>query len=273
MLITDPVYQLPLIYAVKPVQTLASGANRPLLIRGIDSESNEEGDYVLKASGAERMSVEAFERELLGSFAAWQVGLHAVKPVQIDVSPQFLQLMRGRDEYGLVSRSLGRNVGSEYQRGMREFVAEQPLTVAEMEQARLVFAFDVLINNVDRNALKQNMLTDGQRLMLLDHELAFSFTKVLPFFRSQQPWVLEEVDVVGWIQNHYFFPQLRGQRFDYTTLSPQLLRLDAAFWQAARRHTPAAWQQSSQADDIEAYISQVLTHVSDFTQELNRVTA
>ena len=272
MLITDPAYQLPLIYAVKPVQTLASGANRPLLIRGVDSQTNEEGDYVLKASGAERMSLEAFERELLGSFAAWQVGLSAVKPVQVDVSSQFLELMKGRDEYGLVSRSLGRNVGSEYQRGMGEFIAEQPLTAAEMEQARLIFAFDVLINNVDRNAIKQNMLTDGQRVLLLDHELAFSFTKVLPFLRSKQPWVLEEVDVVGWIQNHYFFPQLRAQRFDFTTLIPQLLQLDAAFWQAARRHTPPAWQ-SSQADDVEAYISQVLTHVSDFTQELNRVTA
>ena len=218
------------------------------------------------------MSVEAFERELLGCFAAWQVGLHAVNPVQIDVSSQFLGLMRGREEYSLISRSLGRNFGSQYQGGLREFINGQPLTSAELEQAQLIFAFDVLINNVDRNALKQNMLTNGQHIMLLDHELAFSFTKVLPFLRSQQPWLLEEVDVREWIQRHYFFPQLRGRRFDFTTLAPQLLRLDADFWQAARRHTPGAWQ-TTQVADIEAYISQVLAHVSDFTQELNRVTA
>ncbi|MBT9394801.1 hypothetical protein KLP40_16665 [Hymenobacter sp. NST-14] len=272
MLITDPAYLLPLVYALNPLQTLTSGANRPLLIRGVDAETEEEGDYVLKGSGAERMSVEAFERELLGCFAAWQVGLQAVKPVQIDVSPEFVALMRGRDEYGLVSRSLGRNFGSEYQSGLREFVAGQPLKAAELEQARLVFAFDVLINNVDRNALKQNMLTDGERIVLLDHELAFSFTKVLPFLRPRQPWLLEDVDVREWIQKHYFFPQLRGRRFDFATLAPQLSRLDADFWQAARRHTPGAWQ-TGQANDIEAYICQVLAHVSEFTQELNRVTA
>ncbi|MBW3127303.1 HipA family kinase [Hymenobacter profundi] len=272
MLITDSAYRLPLVYALKPDQTLTSGANRPLLIRGVDAETEEEGDYVLKGSGAERMSVEAFERELLGCFAAWQVGLQAVTPVQIDVSPEFLALMRGREEYGLISRSLGRNFGSEYQRGLREFVTGQPLTTAELEQAQLIFAFDVLINNVDRNALKQNMLTDGQRIVLLDHELAFSFTKVLPFLRSRQPWLLEEVDVREWIQKHYFFPHLRGRQFDFTTLVPQLSRLDTAFWQAARQHTPTAWQ-TEQVDDIEAYICQVLSHVLEFTQELNRVTA
>lgn len=271
MLITNSAYQLPLVFALEPGKTLDTGANRPLIIRGFNEQLATEGDYVVKCLGAERMSVDAFQRELLGCYTAWQVGLYAVEPVQVDLSPDFLELLRGRDEYGLVSRSLGRNVGSGFQQGFREFVNGRPLTAAEQEQAYLVFAFDVLINNVDRNARKQNMLTNGQQIMLLDHEMAFSFTKMLPSLRSPTPWLLQDWDVQNWIQGHYFYPQLRGQSFDFTTLTPNLQNLNGQFWQAARQHIPDAWR-TSELDKIEAYISQVLTHVSDFTQELNRVT-
>ena len=217
------------------------------------------------------MSVDAFQRELLGCFAAWQVGLRTVQPVQVDISPEFRDLMRGRDEYGMVSRSIGRNVGSAFQQGFREFVNGRPLTAEEQEQARLIFAFDVLVNNVDRNVKKQNMLTNGQQVLLLDHELAFSFTKILRPLRSATPWLLEEMDVRHWIQGHFFFPQLRGQQFDFTTLAPKLASLDGQFWQAARQHVPDDWL-TPEFDDIEAYLSKVLTHVDEFTQELNRVT-
>ena len=271
MLITDSAYQLPLVYALKPGHTLASGANRPLLIRGYNEQLATEGDYVVKCIGAERMSVDAFQRELLGCYAAWQIGLHAVEPVQVDISSDFLELLRGRDEYGLVSRSLGLNAGSGFQQGFREFVNGRTLTTAEREQAYLIFAFDVLTCNADRNATKQNMLTDGQRIMLLDHELAFAFTKYIPSTRSPTPWLLTEYDVREWIQKHYFYPQLRGQSFDFATLTPQFQNLDDHFWQAARRHIPPAWQ-TTELDAIQTYITQVLTHVADFTQELNRIT-
>lgn len=271
MLITDSGYQLPLIRALSPDRTLNTGANKPLVIRGFNEQLATEGMYVVKCLGAERMSVDAFQRELLGSYAAWQIGLHAVEPVQVDISPEFVELTRGSDAYSIVSNSLGFNVGSGFQQGYREFINGRPLTPEEQEQARLVFAFDVLINNVDRNAKKQNMLTNGQQIMLLDHELAFSFTKMLPSLRSPQPWLLQEWDVREWIQKHYFYPQLQGQQFDFTTLAPKLEGLDGQFWQAARQHIPPAWR-TPEIDAIEAYISQVLTHVSEFTQELNRVT-
>ncbi|QNE41933.1 hypothetical protein F1C16_20090 (plasmid) [Hymenobacter sp. NBH84] len=271
MLITDSSYQLPVVYALKPDKTFENGANKPLLIRGYNDLLKSEGEYVIKCVDAERMKGAAFQRELLGCWAAWHVGLYAVEPVEVDISPDFLELMNGRAEYGMVSRSLGRNFGSSYEQGFREFITGQPLTDAEKEQAYLIFAFDVLLNNVDRNATKQNMLTNGQQIMLLDHELGFSFTQVFSFLRSPEPWLLQPNDVSGWIEKHYFFPQLRGQQFDFTTLTPALQRLDSQFWQAARQHIPPTWR-TPEIDDIEAHISQVLAHVSSFTQELNRVT-
>lgn len=70
MLVTDQEYQLPVVYALKPDKTLDTGANKPLLIRGYNDQLDAEGDYVVKFIGAERMSVDAFQRELLGCYAA-----------------------------------------------------------------------------------------------------------------------------------------------------------------------------------------------------------
>ena len=162
MLITDSAYRLPVVYALRPDKTFESGANKPLLIHGYNDLLNSEGEYVVKLVDAERMKGAAFQRELLGCWAAWQVGLHAVEPVEVDISPDFLGLMRGRDEHGMVSRSLGRNFGSGYEQGFREFITGQPLTAAEQEKAYLIFAFDVLLNNVDRNAYRRQNKMSSQ---------------------------------------------------------------------------------------------------------------
>ncbi len=230
------------------------------------------GEYVVKLRGAERMTSEACERELLGAYAAWQVGLEAVEPVAVTITPELVETLHGRDDWKAGERSIGLNVGSGFVQGMQEFVAGGRLTPAQLEQARLIFAFDVLIQNADRRAAKQNMLTDGERIVLLDHELAFSFTMdLMKMLRpSPEPWVIPDTDV-HWIQNHYFFPLLRGAGFDFRTLAPQLHRLDGAFWEATRRHVPREWQ-TDQSARIETHLSHVLTNVEIFTTELNRLT-
>ena len=239
-----------------------------MLIRGFCQQTGREGDYVLKGSGGERMGPAAFERELLGSFAAWQVGLRAVEPVQITVTPEFAELLRGESAYSWLAKSIGHNYGSVFYKG-REFVARQPLSAIELEQAKLIFAFDVLIQNPDRRPEKQNMLTDGTSVMLLDHELAFSFTQVL--FPARYPWLIPDEDLY-WIRNHYFFPYLRGKRIDFRTLSVKLQQLDANFWLKARQHVPPEWCTAGGAA-IETYLSNALAHVEEFTTHLNRVTA
>lgn len=187
MLVTDADYYLPHVLAMEPGRVFTNGANKPQLIRGFCEETANEGDYVLKGKGGERMGPAAFERELLGCFTAWQIGLSAVEPVQIIVTDEFARTMLGQDNYALISRSLGHNYGSVFRPGMREFVANQPLSPSEMEQAKLIFAFDVLIQNTDRRQEKQNMLTNGTEITLLDHELAFSFT---PSYFSTQGFLV-----------------------------------------------------------------------------------
>ena len=75
--ITDEGYILPTIEALSPHELFQTGANKPLLITGVDILGNK-GDYVVKFRGAERMSNDAFLRELLAAFLAMQMEIPVV---------------------------------------------------------------------------------------------------------------------------------------------------------------------------------------------------
>jgi hypothetical protein len=52
-----------------------------------------------------------------------------------------------------------------------------------------IFAFDALIQNVDRRVTNPNLLTVGSTFYVYDHETSFSFLQaILP---PPQPWIVE----------------------------------------------------------------------------------
>lgn len=102
MKITDPGYFLPVIEALAPHETFHTGANKPLLITGIDGNGNKD-DYVVKLRAAERMSNEACMRELLALFIAFQFDIHTVNPVIANISNPFVDLLAGNNAWKYAS--------------------------------------------------------------------------------------------------------------------------------------------------------------------------
>jgi hypothetical protein len=70
--ITNKNYSIPIIEALSPHNSFATGANKPFLISGVDINGNK-GDYVVKFLAAGRMSTEAFQREPLAAFIAMEM--------------------------------------------------------------------------------------------------------------------------------------------------------------------------------------------------------
>lgn len=174
-------FKIPIIKALTAHETFVSGANKPLLITGVD-ENGRKGDYVLKFIGAERMSNEASMRELLAALIAIQMGIKVVTPVVILVSPEFVELIDEQDTLQIARKSLGYNYGSEYLRTHTTILPSQEL-ITQLTQAQTIFAFDITIQNPDRNSEKPNMITNGTEIVIYDHECAFSF--VLHIFPIQ----------------------------------------------------------------------------------------
>jgi hypothetical protein len=224
--ITDINYSLPQIHALRASHVLESGTTEPMLIHGVNSITGERGQYVVKYINNRRMSVRSACFELWGAWIGNQIGLNVAIPVIINVSAEFANTLIGRKGYHNALKSIGINFGTSYESGIMELVnGKFFLENNLLEQTESIFAFDMFISNADRGAGKPNVLSNGEKFMIYDHELAFSFVSLLPFLRSKTPWIIGEAEREMY-EKHHFFPYLRNRRIDFSNFVVELSNIN-----------------------------------------------
>ncbi|MBK8521463.1 MAG: hypothetical protein IPL54_11560 [Chitinophagaceae bacterium] len=57
------------------------------------------------------MSIESSSRELIAAFIAMELELHVAEPVLVNVTPEFVETLIGKDGYKFASNSIGLNFG------------------------------------------------------------------------------------------------------------------------------------------------------------------
>lgn len=263
-------YQLPVIEPIRVSKSFVQSANKPLLITGVNVETGEKDDYVVKLIKAERMSASAFQRELLAAFMAMEMDLPVTVPAIIHISSNFLDLIPGQSEYTVASQSLGYNFGTRYVDRYQVLAVHQKLPDILLERASEILAFDVLIQNADRTLEppgKPNLLTNGKELLMFDHEVAFGFIFEMSFNRNTEPWAIRESDKL-WIEKHCLFRTLKDYTFDEQNLLDKFARLDGIFWSRAWELIPDAWRDKEQFDIIKAHVNQIVSNGALFLKNL-----
>lgn len=268
--ITDQNYFLPMVEAFAPGVVLGTGTTQPNVIRGICHQTQIKSDYVVKFRAAQRMSREASARELVGAFIAMELGFNIPAPAIINVSPEFVEVMRGHTNFQAASNSLGYNFGNEFMKeGYQALVRGQKIPPELLERLKDLFAFDVLIGNSDRRIEKPNFLTNGKQELIFDHELAFSFTLLLSFLRNKEPWYIKDQEM-EWIRQNYCYEVLRGMDIDFSIFVARYSALNPIFWQKVASLVPPDWQ-TSQLTEIQAHVETIVQNADVFKSELNRI--
>ncbi len=264
MFITDSSYTLPQLTALRYDNTFTTGANRPGLVAARNQQTRQLVDCVVKFRGAERMRPQACAYELLAAFIAKQWGIRVVEPVLVDIIPEFVELERSKPHYQLLAKSVGLNVGSVYVRGYNTIPVHQPLTDAELPQAQHIVLFDLLIQNADRRVEKPNLMSNGQELVIYDHELAFSFIQAL--FKNPQPYQLRELDR-GWIENLFLLAKIKRFSLPEPAIKQALSRLDNNFWDRAFELIPPEWR-TEQLLEIRSFLTEIVNNSDLFVQSV-----
>jgi hypothetical protein len=265
--ITDTDYFLPKIEALQGIKTLGSGTTEPMLIGGVCTTTGTKAEYVVKYRNSPRMSVQSSCRELIAAFIARELDLNVTEPALVNVSPQFVETLVGMDGYKHASNSTGLNFGCKYIEGCFEFLTNQKLNDAQYEQAERIFALDIFISNVDRRRDKQNMLTDGEKVIVFDHELAFSF--VMDIIKNPTPWIIGDPDKT-WIKNHFFYPVLRENEHNFDNFVESFAILDEKFWGKAINFLPKEWV-TEQVNQIKGNLQTLIKNKTTFLNELYKV--
>lgn len=112
--LTDPDYFLPEILALSGDQVFSSGATQPMLIRGVFKTTKEKADYVVKFKNSHRMTTKSSCSELTAALIGLELDLNVAEPVIIEIVPEFLDTLIGKDGYKNASNSLGINFGCKY---------------------------------------------------------------------------------------------------------------------------------------------------------------
>ncbi len=266
--ISHPDYFLPVVEAIEGNEVLLTGTTEPMLIRGICRATHEKSDYVVKYLKSPRMSVQSSCRELLAAFIAKELEMNVAEPAIINVTPEFVDTLRGKEGYKHASNSIGLNFGTKYfGQGFFQFIRNQHLTAKQFEQAERIFALDIFISNADRNEEKRNMLTDGETIMIFDHELAFGF--VMDIIKNPKPWIISEADKT-WIKKHFFYPALRDNEHNFDNFVETFEVLDQNFWDKAVDLIPDEWK-NEQVDQIKTNLTSLIRNKSIFLEELYKV--
>jgi hypothetical protein len=265
--LTDTNYFLPQVLALNGDKILGSGTTQPMLIRGVCKTTHEKADYVVKFKSSPRMSTKSSCSELIASLIALELDLNVVEPAIIEIIPEFVDTLKGKDGYKNASNSLGINFGCKYVAGFMEFVSGQQLNDQQYEQAKEIFTFDLFISNADRRVDKPNLLTDGEKVLLFDHELAFGF--VWDIIKNPTPWLISENDL-GWIKNHYFYSILKGNEHNFNEFIDKFEVLNAFFWEKLRNTIPAEWMDDH-FDKIKNNLISLILHKEEFKEQLNKI--
>ena len=266
--ITQPDYKLPEIEAIQFSKVLSSGSTEPILVHGVDIETGLRNQYVVKCMKATRMRPGASNFELLGAWIGRELGLNTVEPAIVNVSTDFVNTFAGQSGYTNAIKSIGRNYGCLYESGHLEVVNGAAFPKELTIQLPYIFGFDMLISNPDRRIDKPNLLTDGENILLLDHELAFSFVDLF-FGKNSTPWKFNHSEH-EMAKGHYLYPYLKGADHDFNEFVERFLLLDDEFWAKVSKFLPKEWQ-SEQIDQIRVYLKSITDNRQVFSDQLTQI--
>ncbi len=116
-----------------------------------------------------------------------------------------------------------------------------------------------------------NVLANGEKLLVFDHELAFSFADLLPFAINQTPWVFGPLEREMYLR-HYFFNLLRGENNKFSEHVKLISCFDNSFWHKAEQLIPDEWK-TAELPLIQQHINAIVENQTAFAEQLTLILA
>jgi hypothetical protein len=228
--------------ATQFLQPMGTGRTRPMLLSAEDAQSKLI-EVVVKLRGPE-MSAKAQIAELVAAPLADLLGIDVPQPAVVNVPTGFEAIVPPAYAAAFLG-SAGANFGSVHLGASFTTwaVGRAPVGV-QRDQAAAIFAFDLLVQNPDRRAVNPNLWTRSDRLGVYDHEQAFSFLHLPIIGGPPRPWVLaDQTAGFRFMENHVFYPVLRGGRLDLGPFEAKLAALSDGVIDGLLEAVPAEWRE------------------------------
>lgn len=199
------------IEAVRFDRKMSVGRTKPLLLVG----ELDEAEVEVVGKFSRGCSVEGLVREAVSAMFGSDLGLPVPAPYLIQLTDTFIDtipdtdvatMLRQSDRFGFGSQRLPPSFGGWVNPGGN-------MPAPQEQEALEILAFDCWSTNADRRIANPNLLTDGNRFAIFDHELAL-MTDLNLFWKA--PWIVNALEDAQPPNEHIFFAHLRGRK-NYAT--------------------------------------------------------
>lgn len=255
------------------------GRNRPIVVRCAEEidpsddmrEPNGSEDdsspssflMVVKSAASKQLSPNGLFCELFGNILAREFGITTPAPALVVLEDDFVE----QANMALVNDGIrlipGLAVGCEYLPPFLPISPQANLKQDQFEQAVAIYAYDLLVQNPDRNRQKPNCALYKDNVIAFDFELCFSF--LLPIIGSAEDW---QVSKHGICKEHFFRLLIKDRKPDWAPFLSRLERLHIDRLRVIIDNLPGEWQEWG--NTVCHHIENIRGKVRQFGLELQR---
>ena len=210
--------------------------------------SGEQIEVFVKFAGGVRDRYFGLCAEMLCSAIARYLGLLTPDPYIVNLSPEFLAGVPPAAK-DLVSRSLGLNFGTAAVGSGYGVIPTDPSLPRDLSKvAAEIFAFDILMQNFDRQRDNPNLLWNRKRIVLIDHESALNPVLEWPDFNFARLDLDKFYDRV-------FYSAISPADADYQKLLTVLETMNPAVVDGFFNQLPPVWRDEKALSKIKNYLT------------------
>ncbi len=175
-----------------------------------------------------------------------------------------LVAFRDPSKANILNKSIGLNFGTRVLTGFSTWPVDNYVPEAIRDTAAEVFSFDAFLQNPDRRHNNPNLLVNGDAIMLIDHEMAFSF--LMEIFPTPTPWLLERQQ---YLNEHVFYRRLKSKAFEISGFIARLKALSDEVVEEAFADAPSEWNNDNEPR-IRQHLASLRDHADEFADQVRR---
>jgi len=251
---------------------MASGRTKPVVAECMEG-AKQAGEFVLKLAGGMDQGIIGLACEAIAARFAEAIGLKIPEPALVEITPEFCDGVPDRDAAERLRRDQGLVFGSKFvSGGYTTWLVNKAISERLRGAASEVLAFDMFVQNPDRRPDRPNLLVKVDDLVVVDHDMAFSFLFALG--NLDEAW--QDSFETG-IRKHVFYHGLKGRLGDLRRFHGAIEAVDDARLDAITLDIPAEWISTKVSRDrlhaIRRFLARRRDYVGTLLDSLGRVMA
>lgn len=263
-----PVPLVPIVDVIAIDGVKEHGKTRPVWMLCSSPAENGYTSYVVKLYGDIDLAQRRLARELYGALLGQAFGMNIPAVAIINIPPDFYTSARDQTMANRLHNSVGYNFGSRLVE-QALMLPTTPVPSSHIQAAADVFAFDMIIRNLDRRPDRPNMFQTTTGYTLFDHEDAFPYAHPQMWLGGlPEPWDLTET-----AHGHFFYKPLKGSdAVQFEDFAAKLAVASDEVLATIESQLPSEWQ-SDEIPNIRNYLQKARLNADKVKRGLQEVIA